>query len=348
MADVDWARYPRLAEAARARTWLTIQANLQLAPNTVAACARALEEYLAFSARHQIAPESADREHLARYVRDLAERPNPHGRDGCARAVGVGLANATIQLRLTALRLYYDYLLETGCRPDNPVGRGRYTPGRACGGAQARGLVRRLAPLPWIPDDEEFHRLMRVAADESRRNQLMLLLAYTCALRREELCALTMADVTLAPRGVRVRAEATKGRRERFVPFTAVVDPCYAAYLRHRRGLSRQTGPLFLSESRRNRGAPITIWTWSKVVRHLADRAGLPRLSIHTLRHLRLTDLARAGWDLHEIATCAGHRSTDTTLGYIHRSGHALGAKLAQGMAQVHARRAAQLAEVLA
>ena len=60
MTDVDWARYPRLAVAAQARTWLTIQANLQLAPNTVAAYARALEEYLAFSARHQVAPESAD------------------------------------------------------------------------------------------------------------------------------------------------------------------------------------------------------------------------------------------------------------------------------------------------
>jgi site-specific recombinase XerD len=60
-----------------------------------------------------------------------------------------------------------------------------------------------------------------------------------------------------------------------------------------------------------------------------------------------LTDLARAGWELHAIATFAGHRSLTTTLQYIHLSGRDLASKLAQGMAQVHAWRIAQLAELL-
>jgi integrase len=34
----------------------------------------------------------------------------------------------------------------------------------------------------------------------------------------------------------------------------------------------------------------------------------MPQFSTHTLRHLCLTDLARAGWELHAIATFAGHR----------------------------------------
>jgi integrase len=175
----------------------------------------------------------------------------------------------------------------------------------------------------------------------------MFMLAYHCALRREELCALTMSDVILEPRGVRVRAETTKSRRERFVPFTDALDPFYAGYVRHRRVLARHTGPFFLSESHRNRGAPITFWTWSKVVRRLALRADLPQFSTHTLRHLRLTDLARSGWDVHEIATFAGHRRTETTLQYIQRSGRELGAKLAVGMAHVHALHAALMREVL-
>jgi integrase/recombinase XerD len=57
--------------------------------------------------------------------------------------------------------------------------------------------------------------------------------------------------------------------------------------------------------------------------------------------------LARAGWDVHEIALFAGHRSTQTTLQYIHLSGRDLAAKLARGMAQIHAWRAATAAEVL-
>jgi integrase/recombinase XerD len=64
------------------------------------------------------------------------------------------------------------------------------------------------------------------------------------------------------------------------------------------------------------------------------------------LRHLCLTDLARAGWDIHEIATFAGHRSVQTTLLYIHLSGRDLSQKFATGMAHIHARRAQMLAEV--
>jgi site-specific recombinase XerD len=40
-------------------------------------------------------------------------------------------ANATLQQRLVAVRLFYDYLVEEGVRESNPVGRGRYTAGGA-------------------------------------------------------------------------------------------------------------------------------------------------------------------------------------------------------------------------
>ena len=77
---------------------------------------------------------------------------------------------------------------------------------------------------------------------------------------------------------------------------------------------TRARRALFVSASRRNRSEPITPWTWSKVVRALALDAEVPAFSTHTLRHLCLTDLARSGWELHAIATFAGHRSTQTTL----------------------------------
>jgi integrase/recombinase XerD len=71
-------------------------------------------------------------------------------------------------------------------------------------------------------------------------------------------------------------------------------------------------GGSFLSESPRNRAEPVTLWTWPTAVRRIALAANLPRLSTHTTRHLCLTDLARMGWELHAIATFAGHRSTGT------------------------------------
>src|SRR5205085_7246145 len=108
------------------------------------------------------------------------------------------------------------------------------------------------------------------------------------------------------------------------------------AYLAHRRTLSVARGRLFLSESHRNRAAPITLWTWSKVMRRIALRANVPQFSTHTLRHLCLTDLARAGWELHALAQFAGHRNPTTTLQYIHLSGRDLAANLARGMEQIH------------
>jgi len=94
------------------------------------------------------------------------------------------------------------------------------------------------------------------------------------------------------------------------------------AYLDERRTLSAARGPLFLSNSRRNRAAPITLWTWSKVVHALAVQAGVPRFSTHTLRHLCLTDLARAGWELHAIASFAGHYVGDRRQGAVDKWGH--------------------------
>ena len=81
---------------------------------------------------------------------------------------------------------------------------------------------------------------------------------------------------------------------------------------------------------------------WSKAVRDLSKTAGVPRFSTHTLRHLCLTDLARAGWDIHEIAAFAGRRSLASTLLYIHLSGRDPATKLAEGMTQIHAWRSQQ------
>ncbi len=63
------------------------------------------------------------------------------------------MANATIQQRLVPVRLSYDFLIEEGLRESNPVGRGRYTPGRKFGGYRAGRLTeedrRGLSPLFW-------------------------------------------------------------------------------------------------------------------------------------------------------------------------------------------------------
>ncbi len=118
----------------------------------------------------------------------------------------------------------------------------------------------RFTKLPWIPSDEQWRSVLQVAKAEPLRNRLMLALAYDAGLRREELCSLRTDDLDPAHRMLRVRAETTKGRRERIVPYSAATGVLLRAYLDERRNLSTQRGPLFLSASRRNLAAPITLW----------------------------------------------------------------------------------------
>ncbi len=347
MSDIHWHRYPKVAQSTMAKTWLEIQFNLGLALNTVEAYGRALEDFHSFCGQISIEPNLAKREHIAAYIRDLMTRPNPRCSKVDVLESNDGLSNATIQQRLTAVRLYYDFLMEEGLREQNPVGRGRYTPGKGFGGERGRGLIPRFHKMPWIPNDAEWNRILEATRVESLRNRLMLVFSYDAALRREELCSLKTGDIDPSSRLLHIRAETTKSRRGRVVPYSVQTDDLYRAYLVHRRNLSHSRGPLFLSESPRNLGQPISIWTWSKVIQGISKRSELDQFSTHTPRHLCLTDLARANWDIHEIATFAGHRSIQTTLLYIHLSGRELALKLEQGMAAIHSWRIQQLSEVL-
>ncbi|MFF3159540.1 tyrosine-type recombinase/integrase [Streptomyces sp. NPDC057910] len=154
--------------------------------------------------------------------------------------------------------------MEDGQRDSNPVGRGRSTPGRRHRGGHERGLVPRLTKLPWIPTEQQWLDILAVAAAEPVRNRVMLALAYDAALRREELCSLRTDDLDPAHRTLRVRAEMTKNRLERVVPYSAPTGVLLSGYLAHRATSSRARGPLFLSESRRNHAQPLSLWTWSR------------------------------------------------------------------------------------
>jgi integrase len=346
MGDLSWEKFPDVASVPRAHEWLGIQADLGLAGSTLDAYARGRSDFLRFLGLRGVAVDEVSRLHIARWIGDLSHRPSMRQRGLQPPNSSAGLAAATIAQRLTAVRLFYDHLVTEGVLGANPVGRGRYTPGRGFATRRDAGLVRHREALPWIPTEPQWQALVAVLRTEPIRNQFMFLLAYDAGLRREELCALRTSDVDPARRLVTVRAEATKRRaRGRVVPYSITTNLLYRSYLARRRELSSARGPLFLSESRRNRAQPISLSTWSKAVEGIARRAGVPHFTTHTLRHLCLTDLARSGWSLTELAQFAGHRQPQTTLPYIHLSGRDLAAKFERGMAQIHTWRTQTMAE---
>ena len=81
--------------------------------------------------------------------------------------------------------------------------------------------------------------ILIVAAEEAVRNRMMLALAYDAALRREERCALRTDDLDPAHRTLRIRAETTKNRLDRIVPYSAPTGALLSDYLAHRARLGR-------------------------------------------------------------------------------------------------------------
>ncbi|WP_316765082.1 tyrosine-type recombinase/integrase [Streptomyces herbicida] len=274
---------------------LQFTANIGRAPNTIDAYGRAVEDHLRSCAAEETDPLLARANTVAAWIRDMLDRPSK-----TPPRAGTGLANATIQQGLVAVRSFYEYLVEDGLREQNPVRRGQA--GR--GGRRPRqGLVRHIEQAPWIPNDDVWQRILAACATESLHNRLMVTLAYDGALRREELVQLNVEDFEPAHRPIHLRAETTKSQRAREVAFGATSSQLFLAYLRERRTLfGRIDGPLFGSTSNRNYGAPLGPSSWSKTVEGIARRAAAAQLSTHTFLHLRLTDLARADWTIDQIA----------------------------------------------
>lgn len=236
----------------QARRWLESEALLGLAPNTIEAYGRAVDGFLSFCRQAGVTPLDATKADIAAYVGALRKLPGPRGANVVSMESGMGLSNATLQQRITAVRLFFDFLVEDNLRESNPVGRGRYTPGNAFGSGRERSLVPRFHKLPWIPTETQWGTFLAAAKSEPIRNRCMLALAYDAALRREELCLLDSNDIDPAHRLLHIRAETTKGHRGRTVPYSAATGILLRDYLAHRRGVTSKRGALFLSESHRN------------------------------------------------------------------------------------------------
>src|SRR6266581_2538958 len=141
MDNICWEFYPHVAENLHARNWLETQMLLGLAQSTIHAYGRGANDYLAFCQRTACSFIEATKADIVAYIDDMTHRSNPRGDNIRYLHSGVGLANSTMQQRLTVVRLLYDYLIDERIRLDqrNPVGKGKFTPGRAFAGRRRVG-----------------------------------------------------------------------------------------------------------------------------------------------------------------------------------------------------------------
>ncbi|MBC7173754.1 MAG: tyrosine-type recombinase/integrase, partial [Polyangiaceae bacterium] len=151
------------------------------------------------------------------------------------------------------------------------------------------------------------------------RDRAILEVLYGCGLRVSELSGLSLEDLSMSDRRVRVLG---KGGKERDVP---IGGPCAAAleeYLSYRPGLvskgaTQDERALFLGRF----GTRLTPRQVQNVVRRYgALGAARGDLHPHALRHSCATHLLDAGADLRAIQELLGHASLSTTQRYTHVS----------------------------
>lgn len=176
--------------------------------------------------------------------------------------------------------------------------------------------------LPKAISEEEVTMLIDAAngvSPSARRDRAILELLYGTGMRIGELCGLSLGDLDLSERMVRVLG---KGSKERLLPVGR-----YAAD-----ALGEWLGPLGrpklapLQWKRRNdaeamflnqRGGRLTRQGAWGIVRLYADRVGLgDRMHPHVLRHSCATHLVERGADIRTVQELLGHSSLSTTQRY--------------------------------
>ena len=241
---------------------------------------------------------------LTKSVRQPAGLTPRDLRDFVYHLKDVGLAPSSIRRTIAGLRTWFGFLVAEGVISGDPSDR--------------LELPKRWQTLPEVLSQAEIARLIAAPAQDDAmyyRDRAMLELAYGAGLRVSEWTSVTVRDVHLDDRLVRIMG---KGSKERLVPFGRQAAASIAIYLRELRPRLEHgagKGVLFLNA----RGRPLSrMGAWTILRKHV-ERAGIAKaVTPHTLRHSFATHLLEGGADLRAVQEMLGHADVSTTQVYTH------------------------------
>jgi integrase/recombinase XerD len=214
-----------------------------------------------------------------------------------------GLSPRSSARALSAIRGFYDHLVTTGERRDNPA---------------VNLLPPKLwKPLPKVLSEGEVEALLAapdVATPLGLRDRAMLELLYATGLRVSELVGLTLPQLRL---DVGFLIAFGKGSKERVVPVGEQAEEWVRRYLREvRPELARgRHQAVFANKD----GDPMSrVGFWMLIKKHGLKAGVRAEISPHVLRHSFATHLLEHGADLRAVQTMLGHTDISTTQIYTH------------------------------
>ena len=291
-------RFQRLAEVPSEIEWF---ANIQN-PSTRRAYERALGDFMAFIGIGR--PEEfrvVTRSHVIAWRDDLARR---------------GLSGMTVRHRLAALSSLFQHLCDSNAVTHNPVK-----------GVKRPSVESHEGKTPALGDHQARRLLEAPSTDslKSKRDRAMLATLLYHALRRDELCKLSVKDARHERRGIVHLQVSGKGGKTRYVPLHPGAGALIHDYLEADGRATDTTGALFrpLRNNRPNvdgAGAlgAITADGVYKIVRAYSQALGF-EIGVHSLRATAATNALDHQADIAKVQEWLGHANIATTRIYDHR-----------------------------
>jgi integrase/recombinase XerC len=224
------------------------------------------------------------------------------------------LSRAAIQLRFSALRSFYKFLIRNGLAVASPI--------------KDLSLPQPQKRLPLFLTIKQLEDLLEAPGAELRRaagegevdaslyfrDAAILEVIYSCGLRVSELCLLCARDINWEEQVVRVRG---KGKKERLVPIGEPALAAIRSYRKHRAGPVEGDQAVF--SARPSQATLLTPRTVQLRLKKYLSVAGLdPNMTPHKLRHSFATHMLDAGADLRSVQELLGHAHLVTTQVYTH------------------------------
>ena len=216
-----------------------------------------------------------------------------------------GLARATINRRLAAMKSFYKFMTRKAYAEVNPL--------------QDIAMGKLPKRLPRYLDVDEVIRVIEAPDTKTEgglRDRAILEVLYGSGLRVSELVGLRLGDVHLGESWVRVTG---KGGRQRISPLSSFAVEHLGQYLAFTAGKREESpfGQVFLNL----RGRGLTDRSVRDIVHKYCLQANAKAiLSPHGMRHSFATHLLDNGADLRVVQELLGHRRISSTQIYTHVS----------------------------